>query len=544
MANPYPPLASEPKWSSILRGRGDNTKLSFDGEEVEIRVYNGFTRRTWSSGRFSPRERRTKFYVPTGEIRGKRGSIRIYFIYTRAKFGAGATVVTVRLPTSYLNPVTGVLVIPNANYASLLGTSKTRAAMRLKVSRFSLPRSTSLRPSPEIRQRSSLNYNWTNTQGVIENHTNTVRPYYSRTWTGTRTPGFGKLKAKGLLPVNGHTANIQEINEGQVVSYTFDGNFARFKISNWARHKEIPAGPTFNTKTQNISLRRLIDQTGGLNANLAQDVAQINQTTRLIATTAARLTNSVNALKRGNITGAVNALWDSKKPRFRKGGGPAKSKSTANNWLEMQYGWKPLLMDVHGSMESLARFNLANSLVQQVRSSATLRDVYRGPTFGWDSTYTGQKSGEWEITTQSTFKYGMRYRLASPLTAFLAQTGFTNPINLAWELLPYSFVVDWFLPIGPYLETLSAWDGLQFVDGYQVQFVKQSAVCRLAFSGTPVGSGPAVQASVGGSYSRTWIILTRTKLSAFPSARFPQLKNPFSTTHALNGLALLRAAFK
>lgn len=32
--------------------------------------------------------------------------------------------------------------------------------------------------------------------------------------------------------------------------------------------------------------------------------------------------------------------------------------------------------------------------------------------------------------------------------------GFTNPAAVLWEATPFSFVVDWFLPIGDYLKTL------------------------------------------------------------------------------------------
>lgn len=47
----------------------------------------------------------------------------------------------------------------------------------------------------------------------------------------------------------------------------------------------------------------------------------------------------------------------------------------------------------------------------------------------------------------------------------LNQLGLANPLATAWELVSYSFVVDWFVPIGPVLNALSARAGLIFVDG-------------------------------------------------------------------------------
>ena len=45
------------------------------------------------------------------------------------------------------------------------------------------------------------------------------------------------------------------------------------------------------------------------------------------------------------------------------------------------------------------------------------------------------------------------------------QLGLLNPVSLAWELVPWSFVVDWVLPIGSVLSALSAPAGLIFIDG-------------------------------------------------------------------------------
>jgi hypothetical protein len=127
------------------------------------------------------------------------------------------------------------------------------------------------------------------------------------------------------------------------------------------------------------------------------------------------------------------------------------------------------------------------------------------------------------------------------LTSFLAQTGFTNPINLAWEVVPYSFVVDWFIPIGPWLETLNAWQGLVFRDGYITTFVRQNTTSTLAWSGK---LGPTSTGVRSGGMSREYVFLQRGKLTTFPAGRFPSLKNPFSVDHILNGLALLRTAFR
>jgi hypothetical protein len=48
----------------------------------------------------------------------------------------------------------------------------------------------------------------------------------------------------------------------------------------------------------------------------------------------------------------------------------------------------------------------------------------------------------------------------------MGQLGLTNPASMAWAALPYSFVVDWLLPVGTMLGALSAPVGLKFQTGY------------------------------------------------------------------------------
>jgi hypothetical protein len=43
--------------------------------------------------------------------------------------------------------------------------------------------------------------------------------------------------------------------------------------------------------------------------------------------------------------------------------------------------------------------------------------------------------------------------------------GLTNPLNVAWELVPFSFVVDWFIPIGSFFDGLVPPQGVSRVKG-------------------------------------------------------------------------------
>jgi len=371
---------------------------------------------------------------------------------------------------------------------------------------------------------------------------------HAKSWTSVRTPGY-RFKRARELPVNNWSSNQHHTYDGRGISLR---DF--IKKSGWSSENGYIhvfayttsfgsfSPPAFETVHSDVSynkaLSRLIENCGlSLEANLAQDLAQFSQTTRLMANTMTRLTGSVTSLKRGNFAAAVGYLWAGSSYRSRKARKHLSfTKTLAENWLELQYGWKPLLQDIEGSIRSLKTFVANDPTIATGRGSAMHKTTAPITPILW-----GVGVGHGETVVKSRTKFGLRYTVDSRLKSLAAQTGFTNPINLAWEILPFSFVYDWFHPIGPFLEMFSAFDGLAFKDGFRTQYTTQEVFVGLNYSGdVQLALG---HLRVGGSYLRRQDMVNRVKLSAFPSPRIPKLKSPLSVTHALNALALLRVAF-
>ena len=132
------------------------------------------------------------------------------------------------------------------------------------------------------------------------------------------------------------------------------------------------------------------------------------------------------------------------------------------------------------------------------------------------------------------------YELESPLIATAAQVGMINPLEIVWERLPYSFVVDWFAPVGPWLNALTAASGWRFLAG------TCTVSRRLEQTGNFLkfqGDLPNVWSAGGAaSYVNRCFSISRTLYSSSPLPRFPGLKNPLSAQHLGNALALLSGA--
>lgn len=398
-----------------------------------------------------------------------------------------------------------------------------------------------LRLNPEVRTKFRQGFTEGNNGGYFFSPALSTEEIYRRTWSGTSTPGFGGLK-KAQRPVNNHSVTIVDTSDMgllDMIEIPSSGIYFN-QYSAMTRCYNAPALPSHDATATSKAFKKLVERMeSGIEGNIAQDVLQIRQTISLITDTAKKMAKAGLSLKNGNIPGAARALWGTKPPRYRRGREPHHSKSAADNWLSMQYGWKPLLQDLHGAMEACARLHLSDASIKQVAASArTTKWVVEDlPLF-----LNSHKVGGWtRVQTQSRCKFGVRFTVDNHLLAFLAQSGFTNPVNLLWEVIPFSFVYDWFQPIGPWLESLSAFHGLVFLDGYQTKFTKQITESLVRFSGEFQAGQNLVS---GGSYSRQVVLLDRVKLNAFPTLSFPSFKNPLSLTHASNALALVMSVFK
>jgi hypothetical protein len=201
-------------------------------------------------------------------------------------------------------------------------------------------------------------------------------------------------------------------------------------------------------------------------------------------------------------------------------------------WLELQFGWKPLLEDIDGMAKHLASLPLEDRIY---RVSAAVGDLENVNEM---SRIAGSGSNVWYRITKHSRAYRVEshlwYRLSSPAIVAAKSLGFTNPMALAWDALPLSFVVDWFLPIGPWLNTLDAGLGLTFVDGYK--YHKQEEHWDSSYSGTGQYSG------CGGRQVARKVLKDRVKISGFPTY-LPRGRFDASPWRVTTSLALLAQAF-
>jgi hypothetical protein len=183
--------------------------------------------------------------------------------------------------------------------------------------------------------------------------------------------------------------------------------------------------------------------------NLAQTLAEYPQAQKMFVNNATTIVKTLRSLRRGDMNEVFKTLGI---PRKQLRG------TISNRWLELQYGWMPLLSDLHGSVEEL-QAGLTRPRTRKITVRATAEEDRKVQNYYVPHL---QKYSEIDAYAKTTVKV-VAYLRQESLAA--SRLGLTNPLNLAWELVPYSFVIDWFIPIGNWLNSLDAGIGTIGITG-------------------------------------------------------------------------------
>lgn len=278
--------------------------------------------------------------------------------------------------------------------------------------------------------------------------------------------------------------------------------------------------------------RRCLEKIKGQKLNLGVFAAERGQTANLFADTARRIANAVGHVRRKQFREAFRDLGCRESNKLNA------KKTTAQNWLALQYGWKPLLSDAYGAAEELEK-----SFEPLVDKPPIVMVRAKGGRDGEDvlypSSFFGAKVSRGFVATGRVV---VAYYVDTESSQWLGRLGLTNPLDIAWEKLPWSFVVDWFIPIGKFINTLDATIGCTPISTTSslaqtsiIQWTQKDE--RLTYGGSmkeernSVGHGKQVRYDRSGS------------TGTFPSVHLPQVKNPYSGLHLANAMALLTQAF-
>lgn len=261
--------------------------------------------------------------------------------------------------------------------------------------------------------------------------------------------------------------------------------------------------------------------------DLAISIAEGSKTVLMIARRSSLLRNLKSFLK---------AVWKRARGRsiYKH---QSIAKSFAEAWLEFTYGWKQLANDI---------FNLATFSSNIGRTSVI--KVRAGLDEDSKSVHTDSQSNV-KIHQMETLscRAEMKIKLsiiASP-SVDLSRLASLNPIAIAWELLPFSFVFDWLINISQYLSELqTAVTFNSYVDGGYLTFVTKNSRRTIIPPQKVNGNSLAYTLTSQMLGNEVWTRLSREVVTNIPRPSLPTLKSPVSLEHALTTLSLITGVLK
>lgn len=273
---------------------------------------------------------------------------------------------------------------------------------------------------------------------------------------------------------------------------------------------------TFEAEVANRALLKARAKAKRESVNLAQVFYERHQTARLVAANIKRIAEFFTGVDPRRIRYTLRGLLRDV-PQF---------------YLEWQYGVKPLLMDIHGAVEALDA-RKRDEYVVTVKAGDKIIREFNGPRGAIGT--KERRMSRLKVMHGSFVRIDMIPQSQALATA--ASLGFTNPLNLAWELTHASFVLDYLLPLGDYFSQFDA------LAGWEVLGYSQSNLTRLECEFTGLSHfGGGWQWENGWKSKLRYVRLDRTAGTSVPFATLPRVKEEISGRHVVNALALLASA--
>lgn len=146
----------------------------------------------------------------------------------------------------------------------------------------------------------------------------------------------------------------------------------------------------------------------------------------------------------------------------------ALKRSASDGYLTTKYGWKPLISDLNSfaaivnnlsrnydSYVNLARHGVTAKVLAKEKSNSSIEG--QQPTNPYTESQFVEVRSEHTLTGVLWYSLSPSPEVMSKTDYLMSSLGLTpgELLTTAWELVPYSFVVDWFIPVGDFLNRIT-----------------------------------------------------------------------------------------
>lgn len=388
----------------------------------------------------------------------------------------------------------------------------------------------------------------------------TLQEKESRVWkTPSDNDSFSAIKASGQIKMTPHSAGNEQIINRLVsvdgVNLVPDDTYG-LEIVWWNADGEPAAAPAYQKRTITLTgdlsfytdmqlpyyQLEMDDTSDSVNDALASCVSDLASQYDLLTdiselgSTLAMMNSIYNRLRH-----PMKAWHDFQQKVHRQYKGEKLNSILTDRWMEFRYGVMPLVYSAQDAFDLVQKatetYKTSRKTVNVMSAGTPTRDMSQMHIF---------ESGSMSVTHRITGKA----RYSSSGGRVISQIGF-NPFLTAWELVPLSFVVDWFVNIGDYIQAQTSSVSGAFAESkFCISTKTTSAIqtslyvpppgetCRkLPISGLETcvktgftGGGGMLRQHTVDSYSRILVNPSDVKLSLSPNVTLMRAVDAYSLT--------------
>lgn len=244
-------------------------------------------------------------------------------------------------------------------------------------------------------------------------------------------------------------------------------------------------------------------------AELLTAAFELGESCGMIERRALQLARAFSALRRRDFS-AVNRALNA--PRnYRPKGWRKRARDTGGLWLEYSFGWAPLVGDIQNAVDVLQE-PIKSVFVSATAKGGSPEAQHLSPKIlevDPDAVYPYTDysySHRYKVFQLAVVRMGAEIGIENPNLWLANQLGLVNPFKTAYELIPFSFLLDWVGNVSQFLFQGTDFLGLSLQNAYTTRFMRGSYSYKSEYSYhwfEPVWGDPPYMQRYSSTYKTT-----------------------------------------
>jgi hypothetical protein len=290
---------------------------------------------------------------------------------------------------------------------------------------------------------------------------------WSKDWFRSVTPAT----SYGWKPIDGYVGYVEDYSNVPSLSFLTPGvaiNIAWLDIA-----KQVPFTPSMQFYTEQVAKTKVLGKLSQKKFDLGVTALELKQTAGLVNSLAKSMVDTTHSLvnARHSARQKLNSFFRDVRRQgdFYKAAGNVGLtdlrllEDVRSRWMEYQFGVRPLLRDISDSTEYLAEalHRYGRSVLVKARAGYEDSDIRTISPGSLNNAFEGIA----RVRETCQVHYSVVYEIPTGSVSELTALGLDNPWSVVWETTQLSWMFDYVIGIGDWLQSFTATNGMVFREG-------------------------------------------------------------------------------